>query len=85
MPEPVALSKRGILVDDYSVKLPIVEYDGLKLPNCLTPSYPALQRIENIFKPVSVGRCDDLSPLRSGCPHREPSASATLDAAMEVN
>ena len=46
MPEPVALSWRGRLVDDYAVNLPIVEDDGLKLPNCLTPSHPALQRIE---------------------------------------
>ena len=52
MPEPVALSWRGRLVDDYAVNLPIVEDDGLKLPNCLTPSHPALQRIENIFKPI---------------------------------
>ena len=50
------LSWRGRLVDDYAVNLPIVEDDGLKLPNCLTPSHPALQRIENIFKPISVGR-----------------------------
>jgi hypothetical protein len=56
MPEPVALSWRGGLVDDYAVNLPIVEDDGFKLPNCLTPSHPALQRIENIFKAVSVGR-----------------------------
>ena len=60
MPEPVALSWRGGLVDDYAVNLPIVEDDGFKLPNCLTPSHPALQRIENIFKPVSVGRRGDL-------------------------
>ena len=37
MPEPVALSWGGGLVDDYPVNLPIVEDDGLKLPNCLTP------------------------------------------------
>ena len=52
MPEPVALSWRGRLTDDYAVNLPIVEDDGRKLPNCRTPSQPALQRIENIFKPV---------------------------------
>ena len=52
MPEPVALSWRGRLTDDYAVNLPIVEDDGFKLPNCLTPSHPALQRIENIFKPI---------------------------------
>ncbi len=52
MPKPVALSWRGRLVDDYAVNLTIVEDDGLKLPNCLTPSHPALQRIENIFKPI---------------------------------
>jgi hypothetical protein len=28
MPEPVALSWRGRLVDDYAVNLPIVEDDG---------------------------------------------------------
>lgn len=60
MPEPVALSWRGRLADDYAINLTIVEDDGLKLPNCLTPSHSALQRIENIFKPISVGRCGDL-------------------------
>lgn len=35
MPEPVALSWRGRLADDYAVNLPIVEDDGFKLPNCL--------------------------------------------------
>ena len=70
MPEPVALSWRGRLGDDYTVNLPIVEDDGLKLPNCLASSHPALQRIENIFEPISVGRRGDLSSLRSGCPHR---------------
>ena len=52
MPESVALSWRGGLGDDYTVNLPIVEDDGRKLPNCLTPSHPALQRTENIFKPI---------------------------------
>jgi hypothetical protein len=56
MPEPVALSRRGRLANDYAVNLPIVENDGGKLPNFLTPSHSALQRIENIFKPISVGR-----------------------------
>ena len=60
MPEPVALSWRGRLTDDYAVNLPIVSDDGRKLPNCLTTSHPALQRIENIFKPISVGRRGDL-------------------------
>jgi hypothetical protein len=82
MPEPMALSWRGRLGDDYAVNLPIVEDDGLKLPNCLTPSHPALQRIENIFKPISVGRRGNLSPLRSGYPHhgspaRESSGAQT--------
>ena len=60
MPEPVALSWRGRLTDDYAVNLPIVEDDGFKLPNCLTPTHSALQRIENIFKLISVGRRGDL-------------------------
>lgn len=52
MPEPVALSWRGRLTDDYAVNLTIVEDDERKLPNCLAPSHPALQGIENIFEPV---------------------------------
>jgi hypothetical protein len=80
MPESVALSWRGRLTDDYAVNLPIVEDDGFKLPNCLASSHPALQRIENIFKPVSVGRLGDLSPLRSGCPHRESPAPESSGA-----
>ena len=52
MPEPVALSWRGRLADYYAVNLTIVEDGGFKLPNCLTSSHSALQRIENIFKPV---------------------------------
>ena len=49
MPEPVALSWRGRLTDDYAVNLPIVSDDGGKLPNCLTSSHSALQRIENVL------------------------------------
>ena len=76
MPKPMALPCRGRLDDDYAVNLTIVEVDGFKLLNCLTPSHSALQRIENIFKLISVGRRGDLSPLRSGYPHRGSPAPA---------
>jgi hypothetical protein len=56
MSEPVALSWRGRLVDDYAVNLPIAEEDGLKLPHRLASAHPALQGIENVFEPISVGR-----------------------------
>jgi hypothetical protein len=38
MPQAVALFRRRKLDDDYAVNLPIVEDDGFKLPNCLTPT-----------------------------------------------
>ncbi len=70
MPKAMALSRRKGLADDHTVNLPIVVDDGHKLPHRLASTHPTLQRIENIFEPISVGRRGDLSPLRSGYPRR---------------
>ena len=56
--------------------LSIVVDDWHELSDCLAPAYSSLQRIENIFEPVSVSRRGDLSPLRSGYPRRESQAPA---------
>jgi len=82
MPEPETLFRRNGLGDDHAVNLPIVLDDGHKLPNGLAPTHPTLQRIENIFKPVSVGRRGDLSPLRSGYPRRESQARDLEDTTL---
>ena len=52
MPQAVALFRRRKLSDGDAINLTIVEDDRFKLPNCLTSSHSALQRIENIFKPI---------------------------------
>jgi len=56
MPEPETLFRRQRLRDEHVKNLPIVLDDGLKLPNRLASAHSALQGIENIFEPVSVGR-----------------------------